>query len=289
MSATTPPAALDGRAPTPPPAPARLDLEAVLAPAERPHGASALGACLAFAWRAMRRIRHVPEQLLDVTITPVLFLVMFVYLFGGAMAGSTDAYLQFVLPGVVVQSVLFTTVYSGVTLATDMSKGVVDRFRTLPVWAPAPLVGAAVGDLARYLVAATVTVVLGLALGYDADGGVLGVLGALALVALLAFGLAWVFALLGIVLRSPNAVMNGGFMVMFPLVFLSNVFVDPATLPAVLEWFVGVNPVSHVATAVRGLMGGGADAGDVALVLAEAAALTAVFVPLTSRAYRSRA
>lgn len=289
MSATTTPAALDGRAPTTPPAPARPDLEAVLAPAERPHGASALGACLAFAWRAMRRIRHVPEQLLDVTITPVLFLVMFVYLFGGAMSGSTDAYLQFVLPGVVVQSVLFTTVYSGVTLATDMSKGVVDRFRTLPVWAPAPLVGAAVGDLARYLVAATVTVVLGLILGYDADGGVLGVLGALALVAILAFGLAWVFALLGIVLRSPNAVMNGGFMVMFPLVFLSNVFVDPSTLPSALEWFVGVNPVSHVATAVRGLMGGGADAGDVVLVLAEAAVLTAVFVPLTSRAYRAAA
>jgi ABC-2 type transport system permease protein len=263
-------------------------LDAALSRGERPQRAGAVTACLAFAWRAMRKIRHVPEQLIDVTITPVLFLVMFVYLFGGAVAGSTDEYLQFVLPGVLVQAVLFTTVYSGVTLNTDMTKGVVDRFRSLPMWSPAPLLGAAVGDLVRYVVAATVTIVLGLILGFEAGGGVLGILAGMALLALFAFGLAWVFTTVGLLMRSPSAVMNTGFMALFPLVFLSNIFVAPETLPQVLEWFVGVNPVSHVVTAVRGLIDGSASAGDILLVLGEAAALTAIFVPLTTRLYRTR-
>ena len=130
-------------------------VNAAIASSERPPRPSALANCLTFGWRGMLKIKHVPEQLLDVTVTPVLFLLMFVYLFGGAVAGSTDAYLQFILPGVLVQSVLFTAVYSGVALNTDITKGVVDRFRSLPVWRPAPLVGAVVGDSARYVLAAT--------------------------------------------------------------------------------------------------------------------------------------
>ena len=118
----------------------------------------------------MLKIKHVPEQLIDVTLTPVLFLLMFTYLFGGAVAGSTDDYLQFILPGVLVQSVLFTSVYSGVALNTDMTKGVVDRFRSLPIWRPAPLVGAVLGDSVRYVIAATVVVVLGLIMGFGAGG-----------------------------------------------------------------------------------------------------------------------
>jgi ABC-2 type transport system permease protein len=267
----------------------RDDLGTALARGGRPPRANAATACLMFAWRAMRKIRHVPEQLIDVTITPVLFLVMFTYLFGGAIAGSTSEYLVFILPGILVQAVLFTTVYSGVTLNTDMTKGVVDRFRSLPMWSPAPLVGAAVGDLVRYLVASVVTVAVGLALGYGAGGGVLGVLAGIAVVVVFAFGLAWVFTTLGLLLRSPNAVMNTGFMALFPLVFLSNILIDPSTRPAVLEAFIDVNPVSHVTTAVRGLMGGDADAGDVLLVLGEATLLTAIFVPLTTRLYRGRA
>ena len=185
-------------------------------------------------------------------------------------------------------AVLFTTVYSGMSLNTDMTRGVVDRFRSLPVWSPAPLVGAALGDIVRYVAAATVTVVLGLILGFDAGSGVLGILGAIGLVALFAFGLAWGFTTLGLVMRSPNAVMNTGFMGLFPLIFLSNIFVEPSTLPSALEWFVGINPVSHLVDASRGLMYGDAAAGDVLLVIAEAAVLTAIFVPLTTKLYRSR-
>ena len=105
----------------------------------RPPRASAVSAALTFGWRGMLKVKHVPEQLLDVTITPVMFVLMFTYLFGGAIAGSTGEYLDYILPGILVMSVLFTTVYSGVALNTDLTKGVVDRFRSLPIWRPAPL------------------------------------------------------------------------------------------------------------------------------------------------------
>jgi len=252
----------------------------------RPRAASPLSAALTFGWRGMLKVKHVPEQLLDVTITPVMFVLMFTYLFGGAIAGSTAEYLDYILPGILVMSVLFTTVYSGVALNTDLTKGVVDRFRSLPIWRPAPLVGSLLGDSVRYVVAGSVIILLGVLLGYRPGAGVGGALAALALVVVFAFALSWVFTTLGLLLRSPNAVMNAGFMGIFPLTFLSNVFVDPATLPGWLEAFVQVNPISILATASRGLMEGTAAAGDIVVVLAVAAALTAVFAPLTTRLYR---
>jgi ABC-2 type transport system permease protein len=267
----------------------RAALRAVLAASERPPRPGRLSASLTFGWRGMLKIKHVPEQLLDVTITPVMFVLMFTYLFGGAIAGSTAEYLQFILPGILVMSVLFTTVYSGVTLNTDMTKGVVDRFRSLPVWRPAPLVGALLGDAVRYLVAGTVIVVLGLILGYRPEAGVDGVVAALALVVVFAFGLSWAFTTLGLVMRAPNAVMNTGFMVLFPVTFVSNAFVEEETLPSWLQTVVDVNPISHLITAARGLMDGNADGGEILLVLAVAAGLTAVFAPLTTRLYRRAA
>jgi ABC-2 type transport system permease protein len=266
--------------------PARLEeVYAALASTRRPPRPSPLAQCLTFGWRGMLKIKHVPEQLLDVTITPVLFLLMFTYLFGGAVAGSTGEYLQYLLPGILVQSVLFTSVYSGVSLNTDSTKGVTDRFRSMPVWRPAPLIGAVLGDSVRYLVAATVVVVLGLVMGFDA-GSAPGVLAAMLLIVAFAFGISWIFTVVGLLLRAPQAVLNAGFMGLFPLVFLSNIFVDPATLPGWLEAFVHVNPISHLTTAVRGLMAGDAGTWEVGRVLLEAAALFAIFAPLTGRLYR---
>jgi ABC-2 type transport system permease protein len=256
---------------------------------ERPPRATAATAALSFGWRGMLKIKHVPEQLIDVTITPVLFTLLFTYMYGGAISGSTGAYLQFILPGTIVMSVLFTTVYSGVALNTDITKGVVDRFRSLPIWPAAPLVGAVVGDSVRYVLAGTIVVIVGLVLGYSPEGGMDGVIAAMALVVLFAFGLAWVFTTVGLVMRSPNAVMNTGFMALFPLLFISNAFVPPETLPSAIEAFVDVNPFSHLVTAARGLMDGAAEAGDIFLVLGEAAVVTAVFAPLTLRLYRTRA
>jgi ABC-2 type transport system permease protein len=262
-------------------------LRKALSSTPRPARASAASAALAFGWRGMLKVKHVPEQLLDVTITPVMFVVMFTYLFGGAIAGSTGEYLDYILPGILVMSVLFTTVYSGVALNTDLTKGVVDRFRSLPIWRPAPLVGSLLGDSVRYVIAGTVIIVLGVILGFRPEAGVGGAVAALALVVVFSFGLSWVFTTLGLLLRSPNAVLNAGFLGIFPLTFLSNVFIDPETLPAGLKAFVDVNPISILVTASRGLMNGTADAGDIAVVLATAAVLTAVFAPLTSHLYRN--
>jgi ABC-2 type transport system permease protein len=277
MTATTSPGTTDTAA-----------VRRAIASTARPPRPGPLSTALTFGWRGMLKIKHVPEQLMDVTITPVLFVLMFTYLFGGALAGSTSAYLQYVLPGILVMSVVFTTVYSGVALNTDLTKGVVDRFRSLPIWRPAPLLGALLGDSVRYVVAGTVILVLGVVLGYRPEGGVVGALLALGLVVVFSFGLSWVYSALGLVLRSPSAVLNGGFMVLFPLTFLSNVFVDPATLPGPLQAFVDVNPISVLATASRSLMAGTPDGTAIAVSLAVAAALTAVFLPVTTRLYRSR-
>jgi ABC-2 type transport system permease protein len=265
------------------------DLAAVrtaIASTERPRPAGPLSAALSFGWRGMLKVKHVPEQLVDVTITPVMFVLMFTYLFGGEVSGSTGEYLDYILPGILVMSVLFTTVYSGIAVNTDLTKGVVDRFRSLPIWSPAPLFGALLGDAVRYVVAGTVIIVLGVALGYRPDAGIGGALAALALVVVFAFALSWAFTTLGLLLRSPNAVMNAGFMGIFPLTFLSNVFVDPETLPGPLEAFVEVNPISILVTASRGLMAGDVDTSDIGVVLAVAALLTAAFAPLTTHLYR---
>ncbi len=259
-----------------------------IASTPRPPQASPLSAAITFAWRGMLKVRHVPEQLLDVTVTPVMFVVMFTYIFGGAISGSTGEYRDYLLPGILVMSVLFTTVYSGVALNTDLTKGVVDRFRSLPIWRPAPLLGAMIGDSVRYLIAGTVIILVGVILGFRPDAGVVGAVAALLLVVAFSFGLSWVFTTLGLLLRTPSAVLNAGFMGIFPLTFLSNVFVDPETLPGPLEAFVDVNPISILATASRGLMAGNADSTDIAIVLTVAAALTAVFAPLTTRLYRMR-
>jgi ABC-2 type transport system permease protein len=254
----------------------------------RPPAPGPLQATLAFAWRGMLKVRHVPEQLLDATLTPVMFVVMFTYMFGGAIAGSTGQYRDFLLPGILVMSVVFTTVYSGVALNTDLTKGVIDRFRSLPIWRSAPLVGSLLGDAVRYVTAGSVIILVGVVLGYRPDAGVVGALAALALVVLFAFGLSWVLTTLGLALRAPNAVMSAGFLGIFPLTFLSNVFVDPETLPGPLEAFVDVNPISILVTACRGLMDGNADGSAIAVVLAVAAGLTAVFMPLTTRLYHKR-
>ena len=265
-----------------------LAIQKALATTPRPARASRLTAALAFGWRGMLKVKHVPEQLLDVTITPVMFVLMFTYLFGGAIEGSTGEYRDYLMPGVLAMSVIFTTVYSGVAINTDLTKGVIDRFRSLPIWKPAPLFGSLLGDCVRYLVASTVIILLGLAIGYRPDGGVPGVLAAVGLVILFAFGLSWVFTAVGLVMRSPNATMNAGFMTIFPLTFLSNVYVEPETLPDGLRQFVEANPISHLVTACRSLMNGAADGGEIAYVIVAAAVLTAVFMPLTSRLYRTR-
>jgi ABC-2 type transport system permease protein len=263
-------------------------LRSALSSRKRPPRPGALSASLTFGWRALLKIKHVPEQLFDVTAFPIMFTLMFTYLFGGALAGSTGEYLQFLLPGILVQTVVFITIYTGFGLNTDITKGVFDRFRSLPIWRPAALVGALLGDAARYTMASTMVIVLGLILGFRPDSGVAGVLLSVVLLLVFSFSLSWIWTALGLVLRTPNSVMGVSMMVLFPLTFASNIFVDPQTMPAWLQAFVDLNPISHLVTAERGLLAGTATVGQVGWVLAASAALAALFAPLTMQLYRNR-
>jgi ABC-2 type transport system permease protein len=260
----------------------------LLMPGPRPAPPGPLAASLVFAWRAVLKIKHVPQQLGDVIGVPIVFTLIFTYLFGGALAGSTGKYLQSLLPGTLVLAVLLVTVYTGATLNSDLTTGVSDRFRSLPVWRPAFLVGAMVGDLGRYLLASGLVVGIGSLMGFRPAGGPPGVGAAIGLVLAFAIGLGWVWATLGLVMPTPTSVMSTGFLVFFPLTFASNVFVDPTTTPPWLAKFIEVNPVSHLVTAARGLMHGTATGGEVGYVLIAAVALTAVFAPLTTSLYRKR-
>ncbi len=214
---------------------------------------------MTFGWRAMLKIKHVPEQLFDVTAFPIIMTLMFTYLFGGAIAGSTDAYLQFFLPGIMVTSVVMITMYTGVGLNTDIEKGVFDRFRTLPVWRPSALVGMIFGDVLRYILAALVILSVGLILGFRPDGGVMGVAAGIGLLVVFSFAFSWVWTMFGLVLRSEKSVMGVSMLVLFPLTFLSNVFVEPATMPGWLQAFVKVNPITHLVDAIRSVMAGSPD------------------------------
>ncbi|MDQ5829570.1 MAG: ABC transporter permease [Actinomycetota bacterium] len=275
--------------PTTPAQPVREEtLHSVLSSRARPQRPNALSASLTFGWRALLKIKHVPEQLFDVTAFPIMFTLIFTYLFGGALAGSTGEYLHYLLPGILVQTVVFITIYTGFGLNTDITKGVFDRFRSLPIWRPAALVGALLGDAARYTMASTMVIVLGLLLGFRPDGGVPGVLLSVALLLVFSFGLSWIWTALGLVLRTPNSVMGVSMMVLFPLTFASNIFVDPRTMPPWLEVIVGANPITHLATAVRGLMHGTATTGQIGWVLLTSGVLVAVFAPLTMYLYRNK-
>ena len=245
-------------------------------------------ASLVFGWRALLKIRHVPEQLLDVIAIPVVFTLIFTFLFGGALAGSPDRYLQFLLPGTLVMAVLLVTMYSGVGLNADAAKGLSDRFRSLPVWRLAPITGALLGDVARYVLASGLVIALGLAIGFRPPGGVPGVLAGIGLVIIFALSLSWAWTTLALLLRTPQSVMTVGTVVLFPLTLASNVFVQPSTMPGWLQVIVRFNPVSHLVSAERALMSGQSATTQVVWVLAASAVLVAVFAPLTGHLYTRR-
>ena len=265
-----------------------LRLNESIASSDKPKPPSAVASTMTFATRALLRIKHVPEQMFDVTVFPVIFLLMFTYLFGGAIAGSTEEYLQFLLPGILVMTVAQITMYTGIDLNNDIRKGIFDRFRTLPIWLPSALIGSLLVDVIRYSMASVIMITLGFALGFRPEGGLMGVLGAIALILVFSFSLSWICTVCGFIVRSEKALMMISFMVLFPLTFFSNVFVDPRTLPSWLESFVDVNPISILATAVRGAMHGTVTTQQVILVLIVSVIMTAIFAPITVYLYRNK-
>ena len=260
--------------------------EELLAIRPRPTPASALSAVTTLAWRAMLKIKHVPFQLFDVTVTPIMFTLLFTFIFGGALAGTPREYIQFLLPGVLVQTIVFITVYTGVGINTDIHKGLYDRFRSLPMWQPAPIFGALVGDLFRYSVAAMLIMIVGLILGFRPQGGVIGVMLALGLVLVFAFALSWLWIIVGMKVRTAESVMTTSFIFLMPLTFASNIFVDLSTMPGWLQAVVSRNPVTHLTSGSRALMHGEPAGTDVMWVLVASAVIVLVAAPVAMRLYR---
>jgi ABC-2 type transport system permease protein len=238
---------------------------------------------LTMAYRGLLKFRRNPEQFFDVVFQPILFTVMFAYIFGGAISGSVSAYLPLIIPGILVQTVLTTSMVTGTQLREDMDKGVFDRFRSLPIARISPLIGALLADGLRYAIAITITFVTGIAMGWRPEFW--GTLAAALLVIVCAFALSWIWAWLGVIARSASSVQGISLMILFPLTFLSNAFVQVHTMPGWLQGFVKVNPISHLVSAVRSLANDGAADIHVVWSLVGAAVIVAIFAPLAVRTY----
>jgi ABC-2 type transport system permease protein len=241
---------------------------------------------LSMAWRALKTMRRNPEQFFDVTIQPLLFTAMFAYVFGGAISGNVASYLPLMIPGIVAQTVLTTCMATGVQLREDMEKGVFDRFKSLPIARIAPLAGPMTADLVRYLIAASLTFVAGMVMGYRPQGGALGVLAAILLAIFTGWAIAWIFTWVGTIARSARSVQGISMMILFPLTFLSNAFVPVDTLPSALQTFVNINPVSHLVSATRDLANHAAITTEVGWTLLAGFVVMAIFAPLAVRSYK---
>lgn len=243
---------------------------------------------LTMAYRGLLKIRRTPEQLFDVTLQPIIFTLMFTYIFGGAISGNVHNYLPVIIPGILVQTVITTSIVTGVQLREDMDKGVFDRFKSLPIARIAPLAGALLADTIRYAIATVLTLTMGYIMGYRPDGGLGNVVVAAVLVIACSWAISWIFAFFGVIARTASSVQGISMLALFPLTFLSNAFVPVETMPKWLQWFVNINPISHLVTAVRDLANAGTIGRDLAFSLIGAAVIVAVFAPLTVRAYMRR-
>jgi ABC transporter DrrB family efflux protein len=250
---------------------------------------SAVTQTAVIARRNLLHVRSDPQQLVGMTIQPLMFLLLFVYVFGGAIAGSSRAYIQFVLPGLVVQGVTFWAMQTAIGLNTDFARGLVDRFRSLPIARSSVVAGRIAADVLRTGWGAVISVAAGMAFGFRLHTTTAGAAGALALILAWGFALSWLMAFLGVSLRSAETVQTAGFLLVMPLGFASSVFAPASTMPGWLQAFVKVNPVTVVTDAARGLMIGGPVAGPLLRSAAWLTAITAVSWALTVYRYRARA
>jgi oleandomycin transport system permease protein len=245
---------------------------------------------LVLAKRNLIKTMRTPEQLIDVTLQPIIFLLLFTYVFGGAISGgSTHHYLQLLLPGLLGQQVALGSIALGQNLNADIEKGIFDRFRSLPIARSAPLVGAVLADLIRYLILCTIFIGFGYVIGFRITTDPLSAVAALALVLAFALCFCWVSVWVGMKVRTSGSVQGIMFLLVLPLSFGSNTFAPTSSMPGWLQAFVKVNPISHLVGTVRGLLIGGPVAHDLAWTAGWMAGLLIVFVPLALRAYRKRA
>lgn len=245
--------------------------------------------CLVIAKRSLIRTRRTPEALVDVTIQPVLFLLIFTYVLGGAIAdGSQHDYLQYLLPGILGQTIATAGVMIGVNLNTDLEKGIFDRFRSLPISRAAPLVGAVIADILRYGILLVSILGFGYVLGFRAQTGVLSVLAACGLAVAFALCLCWLSVWVGMIARTPGSVQGIMMVLVLPLSFASSTFAPPSTMPNWLQAITDYNPLSQLVDAVRGLLVSGPVWNPVWHTLLSMGVMLAIFVPLALRAYGRR-
>jgi ABC transporter DrrB family efflux protein len=260
-----------------------------LVPARRVSPLTGLRNSFTLTWRSVLKIRTNAEDLLGLSLQPIMFLLLFTYVFGGAIAhGDVHAYLQYVLPGIIVQTVLFATLGTGLMLNQDISAGIFDRFRSLPIARWAPLAGAIMGDVTRYVISVLVTLGFGIVLGFRPTS-VLGTIAACALVLVFALAMCWISALIGLLVKTPQGVQAFGFTAMFPLIFASGLLVPIQTMPGWLQAFANANPVTLLAAASRGLMTHGPVAVPAGESMLWALGIVLVFAPLAVRVYRRKA
>lgn len=250
------------------------------------------------AKRSLVKTWRTPEGLIDVTLSPIMFTLLFAYIFGGAISGSTKDYLPLLVTGLIGQNIAFASVGIGIQLNADMEKGIFDRFRALPISRIAPLFGAALGDIVRYVLLIAIMVGTGYALGYRVGTSAWEFLAGVALAMVFALSLSWAPMLVGLIARSQRAVQGIVFMTLFPLTFASNAFVLTDTMPGWLRAFANANPLSHLINALRALwndpslpaaMNNGGDwQTPVLWTLVWCVGFTVVFAPLAIRAYTRR-
>ena len=240
------------------------------------------------AWRTLVQIKHNPAELIDFSIQPVMFLLLFTYVFGGAIGGSPHAYLEFALSGIIVQNSLFTTLNTATGLSTDLEKGFFDRLRSLPIARFAPLAGRIGADIAKQAWSVVMLLVIGAILGFRFGTNPLAVLAAVGLILVSTLALSWALVLVAMLAANPEKVQIFGFVVLFPITFTSDAFVRTASMPGWLQAWSKANPVSLIADAMRGLMVSGPVTRPLVESLLYAVAFTAVFAPLAVRAFRRR-
>jgi len=244
---------------------------------------------MSLAWRTLVQIKHNPFELIDFSIQPVMFLLLFTYVFGGAISGSPHQYLTFALAGIIVQNSLFTTLNTGVGLSTDLEKGFFDRLRSLPIARFSPLAGRIVADLVKQAWSVAMLLGVGALLGFRVGTNAFGVLGAFGLILLSTLAISWAIVLVSMLVASPEKVQIFGFVVLFPLTFTSNAFVPTASMPGWLQAWSNVNPVTILSDAIRGLLVSGPVATPTMQALLWAVGFTVVFAPLAVRAFMRRA
>ena len=270
-------------------------MTAIAAPAKAPTPArrlSPLGGLrntFTLTWRSVLKIRTNMEDVFGLSLQPITFLLLFTYVLGGAIAhGSTHTYLQYELPGLLVMTVVFATLGTGLALNQDISSGVFDRFRSLPIARWAPLAGAVLGDMVRYLISIAITIGFGMILGFRVTTNPAAAVAGVLLLIAFALAMCWVSALIGMLVKTPQGVQAFGFIAFFPLVFGSNLFAPTATMPGWLQAFVKVNPITVLTEAERGLFTGGAVAVPAVRSLLWALGIFVVFAPLAVRVYRRK-